>query len=112
MAVAGSNDGPLSQSLLKNPVIEVADLSSDDVESATSYDEAVTGKLDLGDSDDWSMFEDALAQEEENDNDERPAQDSGRFCKVVDLPSATDTVFQHTFSHRLKLLHTVSASVR
>lgn len=82
MAVAGVNDGALNQSLLKAPVTEVIDLSSDDAQSSISHNEAGTSRFDLGDSDEWSMFEDALAQEEEN-NDDGPVLDPGMFYSGV-----------------------------
>lgn len=66
MATAEVNDGVMGQSSLKMPVTEVIDPLTDDERSSVSHDEADAGKLDLGDEDEWSMFEDALAQEHED----------------------------------------------
>ena len=110
MAVAGVSDGALDQSLLKAPVTEIIDLSSDDAESSISHNEEGASRLDLGDSDEWSMFEDALAQEEENNDDERVL-DPGMFYSGVGSQSPTDQIFKMTFLLHLKPSHIASVSV-
>ena len=68
MAEMDTIDACSNPSPLKIPVTEIVDLLTDDDGSPDSPDATGVDTFELGDEDEWSMFEDALAQASETDD--------------------------------------------